>query len=603
MSAESLLLRLAAVAVLGVGAQWVAWRLKLPSILLLLLVGLAAGPGFEILPVDLMLGDLLAPLVSLAVAVILFEGGLSLDLRELRQIGRTLGQLIVLGVLVTWAMATAAAHYAAGLGWEVSLLLGAILTVTGPTVVGPLLRHVRPSGQVGPIANWEGIVADVIGATLAVLVFHALADGGLGRATIGQTAFGLLATLGAGAVAGLAGAFLLYQVLRRHLVPDPLQAPLALAVVLGVYAVSDRWQHESGLLAVTLIGFALRNQHRVPVGHIVAFKENLRTLLLSSLFIILAARVDLADLRAVGFGEVIFVLLLVLVIRPVAVAAGTVGTSLPHRERFFLAFLAPRGVVAAAVSALFGSQLELAGAERLAPLTFLVIIVTVSFYGLASAPLARRLGLAEPNPQGTLLIGAGQFARALAEALARLGIKAVLVDSNRLSIGEARLAGLTAIHGSALDETVLEELPLGGLGRVLALTPNDEVNSLAVLHYAELFGRRNSYQLAPRRGGQTEGASTDLRGRTLFGGEVTFGHLAKLLREGYEVRSTNLSATFDLDAWREHHGPLAVPLFRLDAEERLHAFTDEAEVGAAAGERLLALVPPDRQEDPPGQEG
>jgi NhaP-type Na+/H+ or K+/H+ antiporter len=598
MSAESLLLRLAAVAVLGVAAQWVAWRLRLPSILLLLLVGLAAGPGFEVLPVDLMLGELLAPLVSLGVAVILFEGGLSLDLRELRQIGRTLGQLILVGVLVTWALATTAAHYAAGLGWEVSLLLGAILTVTGPTVVGPLLRHVRPSGQVGPIANWEGIVADVIGATLAVLVFHALTEGGLGRATVGHTAFGLLTTLGAGALAGSAGAFLLYQVLRRHMIPDALQAPLVLAVVLGVYAVSDRWQHESGLLAVTLIGLALRNQHRVPVGHIVAFKENLRTLLLSSLFIILAARVDLADMRAVGIGEVVFVLLLVLVVRPIAVAAGTMGTGLPRRERIFLACLAPRGVVAAAVSALFGSQLDVPGAERLAPLTFLVIIVTVSVYGLASAPLARRLHLAEPNPQGTLIIGAGPFARAVAQALSKLGIKPVLLDSNRLSIGEARLAGLTAIHGSALDEASVQQLPLGGLGRVLAMTPNDEVNSLAILHYTELFGRRNSYQLAPRRGGQTEGASTDLRGRTLFAAEATFGRLARGLREGFEVRTTTLSEAFDLEAWRAHHGPHAVPLFRVDGEGCLHAFTDESAVEVAGGESLVGLVPPDREGKP-----
>jgi len=597
MSAESLLVRLAAVIVLGVGAQWIAWRLRLPSILLLLLVGLAAGPGYELLPVDAMFGrELVSPLVSLAVAVILFEGGLSLNLRELTQIGRTLGQLIVVGVLVTWGLASAAAHYAAGLPWEISLLLGAILTVTGPTVVGPLLRHVRPRGQVGPIANWEGIVADVIGATLAVLVFHALKEGGFGRDELGPTALGLLSTLGAGALTGLVGAWALYHALRRHWVPDALQAPVVLAVVLGVYTLSDRWQHESGLLAVTLIGFVLGNQHRVPVGHIIAFKENLRTLLLSALFIVLAARVNLDDLRAVGGGEVLFVVLLVVVIRPVAVALGTLGTNLPRSERAFLAFLAPRGVVAAAVSALFGAQLDLPGAERLAPLTFLVIIVTVSCYGLAAPPLARRLRLAEANPQGALVIGAGPFARALAQALQQASIPAVLIDSNRLAIGEARLAGLTGVYANALDEAAIERLPLGGLGRVLALTPNDEVNSLAVLHYTELFGRRHAYQLAPRPGGRTEGTSSDLRGRTLFGAEVTFGELSRRLRAGFEIRATTLSEAFDLEAWRAHHGAEAVPLLRINAEGRLTVLTDEAPVDVSKGETLIGLVPPDAED-------
>lgn len=592
MSAESLLVRLAAIAVLGVGAQWVAWRLRLPSILLLLLVGLAAGPGLEFLPVDQMFGDLLAPLVSLGVAIILFEGGLSLDLGELRHIGRTIFQLIVVGVAVTWLLATIAGHYAAGLPWEASLLLGAILTVTGPTVVGPLLRYVRPKGTVGPIANWEGIVADVIGATLAVLVFHALQEGGAMGPTPGSTALGLLTTLGAGALTGSLGALLLYQALRRHWIPDGLQAPTVLAVVLGIYTVSDRWQHESGLLAVTLIGVALRNQHRVPIGHIVSFKENLRTLLLSSLFIVLAARVDLADLRAVGPGEIIFVVLLIAVIRPVAVAAGTLGTGLPLRERTFLAFLAPRGVVAAAVSALFGAQLEIPGADRLAPLTFLVIIATVATYGLAAMPLARRLKLSEPDPQGVLIVGAGPFARALANTLVKVGVQAVLVDSNRTSISEARLAGLTGVYANALDETAIEKLPLGGLGRIMAVTPNDEVNSLAAIHYTEVFGRKNCFQLPPRPGGHASSAPNDLRGRTLFGAGGTHPELARRIRSGFLIRATSISASFDLDDWRSHHGADAVPLLTVSPGARLTVLTDEAPLEVPQGETLIGLVPP-----------
>lgn len=602
MSPESLLLRLAGIAVLGIGAQWIAWRMRLPSILVLLLVGLAAGPGMNLLPVDAMLGDLLTPLVSLAVAVILFEGGLTLDLRELRQIGRAVGQLVILGVLATWAMAAVAAHYVAGLDWGVALLLGAILTVTGPTVVGPLLRHVRPQGNVGPIANWEGIVADVLGATLAVLVYHALEAGHtFSDGAFGDTALGLAATLGAGLITGSIGAVLLIGALRRHWIPDNLQAPGALAAALGVYALSNHWQHESGLLAVTLIGFALRNQRRVPVGHIVAFKENLRTLLISALFIVLAAKVQPADLRALGLADVAFVVLLILVVRPVAVFVGTMGTGLPARERVFLAFLAPRGVVAAAISALFGAQLGLPGAERLAPLTFLVIITTVSVYGLSATPLARRLGLAVTNPQGALIIGAGAFARAVAQALQRAGITSVLVDANRHSVSEAKLAGLTAVYANALDEDAEEHLPLGGIGRMLALTPNDEVNSLAVLHYAELFGRSGCYQLAGRKGGKVEGASNNLRGRTLFGSQATYGELGSQLRTGFEVRGTPLTAEFDQQAWRGHHGAQALPLFQVSSEGTLTVLTDEEEPDVGPGAVLIGLVPQDQSEPPDKQ--
>ena len=588
MGSESLLLRLTAILVLGVSAQWLAWRLRFPSILLLLLVGLAAGPGLEFLSIDPMLGELLAPLVSLAVAVILFEGGLTLDWGELARVGRSLGQLILVGMALTWALATLLAHRLLGLPWEIALLLGSILTVTGPTVVGPLLRHVRPKGAVEALANGESIVVDVLGASVAVLVFHALDSGGWGQGSALSTVTGLAKTLAAGALVGSLAATCLILALRRHWIPDGLQSPIVLALVLGSYTLADRWQSESGLLAVTLIGFALRNQRRVPIARIVAFKENLRTLLLACLFVVLAARVELADLRAFGAGEALFVALLILVVRPLAVGLGTLGTPVTTRERLFLAFLAPRGVVAAAMSALFGARLELEGAHHLAPLTFLVIIVTVSFYGLVAPLLARRLGLSDPDPQGILSIGAGPLARAIAQVLGREGVAAVLVDSNRDHIAEARLAGLTAVHANALDEEAAQHLPLGGVGRVLALTPNDEVNSLAVLHYSELFGRRNAYQLAPRSGA---GVSTELRGRFLFGQGRGYAELARLLARGFQIRATTLSETFDLASWRAHHGPLALPLMRIDPGGGLTVFTDESEPEAGPGERLIALVP------------
>lgn len=603
MTAESLLLRLAAIAVLGVAAQWVAWRLRLPSILLLLVVGLAVGPGSVLLGAerallepDRMLGELLRPLVSLSVAVILFEGGLTLDLRQLSGIRATLLRLCTVGVAVTWALAAALAYLLVELPIGLSLLVGAILTVTGPTVVGPLLRYVRPKGAVASVANWEGIAVDVVGATLAVLVFHALVEG---EGLAGATAWGLVQTIFVGGVAGLVGAIALAEPLRRRWIPDALESPAALATALGVYALADHLQPESGLLAVTLVGVVLRNQESTPIKHIVEFKENLRTLLISSLFIVLAARVELDALQGLGWREALFVAALILVVRPVAVWASTVGTSLPRAERVFLAFLAPRGIVAAAVSALFGEQLmELAApeffeADRIAPLTFLVIIGTVGVYGLTAPMLARWLGLAESSPQGALVVGASPFALDLAQALRQAGLAAVVVDTNRASVASAKLAGLTAVYGSALAEDAEHRLPLFGVGRLFAVTPNDEVNSLAALHYAELFGRGECYQLMPAgTGAKATPTPASLRGRTLFGPDATYAELARRTSAGWSVRSTPLTDTFDFEAWREHHGPDALPLLRVE-EGRLAVFTADDTPALASGSVLVGLVPPE----------
>ena len=603
MESEALLMGLAGIAVLGVGAQWLAWRLRLPSILLLLLAGLAVGPlaviltGERLIDPSNLLGEALFPLVSLSVAVILFEGGLTLDLRELPRVGPVLLRLATVGVGLTWGLVTVAGHLLLGLNWGIALLLGTILTVTGPTVIGPLIRQVRPRGDVGPVANWEGIVVDVLGATLSVLVLHSLLEGAGKGSEVGGT-LGLLRTLALGGLGAALGAVVLAIPLHRHWIPDALQSPVALATVLGTYSLADHWQSESGLLAVTLLGVALRNQGRVPVRHIIEFKENLRTLLISGLFVVLAAQVDLGELRQVGLAELAFLGTLILVVRPLAVLASTWRSGLSWAEGVFLAFLAPRGIVAAAISALFGAKLlqaEFAGAERLAPIVFLVIIATVTIYGLAAGPLARRLGLAEAEPQGALIVGGSRFALEVAGALSEAGLATVLVDTNRASVKEAKLAGLEAVYGSALAEDAADDLPLGGIGRLLALTPNDEVNALAALHYAELFGRSACYQLAPGGTAAKAPTSSALRGRTLFANDATFIELEGRAAAGHGVKVTPLTETFDLEAWREHHGGEALPLFRLSKEGRLAVFTAEEEPSAEPGQLLVALVPPERE--------
>ncbi|MBI4520684.1 MAG: cation:proton antiporter, partial [Gemmatimonadetes bacterium] len=328
-------LALAVILVLGIGAQWLAWRFHLPSILLLLVLGFLAGPLTGFLDPDRLFGPLLLPLVSVSVAIILFEGGLGLRFSELRGVGRVVRNLVSVGVLVTWAATTVAAYLLLGLTLDLALLLGAILVVTGPTVIIPLLRHVRPAGRVGAIARWEGIVNDPIGAILAVLVFEAIFAGGFGAATT-RTLLGVLNAAVAGVGTGIAGAAVLILVIRRHLMPDFLLNPAALTTLLAVVAVSDGFQAQSGLLAATVMGIALANQRLANVAHIAHFKESLRVLLLGGLFVVLGARLQPTDLLFIDASSVLFVAILMLAVRPLAVAISTRRSPLTRSERLFL---------------------------------------------------------------------------------------------------------------------------------------------------------------------------------------------------------------------------------------------------------------------------
>ncbi len=265
---EHLLVGLAGIIILGIGAQWLAWRLRLPSILLLLLFGFAAGPATGFLDPDALLGDLLPPVVSLSVAVILFEGGLSLSFTELRQIGTVVRNLVSVGALVTWLVTAGAAHFILDLSAALAVLLGAILVVTGPTVIVPLLRHVRPVGPVNSILKWEGILIDPIGAMLAVLVFEAILAGGFQEATT-LALTGVLNTVVIGGVNGVLGAMVLTFLLKRYWIPDFLHNAFSLMVVVGAFTASNVMQAESGLLAVIVMGMTLANQKMITVKHIV----------------------------------------------------------------------------------------------------------------------------------------------------------------------------------------------------------------------------------------------------------------------------------------------------------------------------------------------
>ncbi len=604
---EQMLFGLASIIVLGILAQWLAWRIHLPSILLLLVFGMLAGPALGILHPDELFGNLLFPLVSVSVAIILFEGGLSLRLDELRQIGRTVRNLITIGILVTWVLAALGAHVIAGVDWAPAVLLGAILVVSGPTVIIPLLRHIRPSGNVGAIVKWEGIVNDPVGAVLAVLVFEAMISRGMGEGTW-QVVSGVFQAVFFGVIFGIVGAVAIILLLKRYLIPDFLQNPVSLMVVITAYVGSNAIQGESGLVAVTVMGIILANQRYVSIHHIVEFKENLRVLLISSLFVILAARLTGEQLALFDAVNWLFVAFLIVIVRPVAVALSTRGSSLNWKERLFVAWMAPRGIVAAAVASVFAielSDLGLHNCECLVPLTFQVIIGTVALYGLTAPFLARYLKLSTPDPQGVLFAGAPPWVRSIAALLREQGFPVVLVDTNWGNITAARTEGLTAYYADILSENLMHDIHLDGIGRILAMTPNDEVNALSALHFVDIFGRSEVYQLSPVKKSSAERRAfvpQHLRGRYLFDEAATYASLTGRFRAGAGVKKSHLSEEYTYEQFRERYGDSAIPMFIITEAKKLHVCSADGPPDPKTGDVLISIVDdPDAGDETPAE--
>lgn len=596
---EHLLVALGSILVLGIAAQWIAWRLHLPSILLLLIFGFFAGPsGLNLINPSHLFGDLLFPLVSLAVAVILFEGGLTLHFNQIPGVRSVILRLISVGAVITWGVSILAAHFILGLDLTLSVLLGAVLIVTGPTVISPLLQQIRPKGQAGVALKWEGILIDPVGAILAVIIFEMILSERLYQAPT-LIALGAVQVIAIGTVLGLSSAALMIYLMRNHWIPDHLQNSFSLLVAIGAFVLSDVLYPESGLLTVTVLGIAMANQKIVPIRHLVEFKENLTVLLISSLFIILSARLTVAEILAFGWRGPLFMAVLVFVARPLATFVSAWGSKLSFSEQVFIAWMAPRGIVAAAVASIFAFELEHIGIENAAKIeaaVFLVIVTSVALYGLTAAPLARWLKLSERDPQGAILIGAHPFARHLALTLKQHGFKMLLLDSNPRNIRLAKSAGLTALQGDALSEEMLDT-ELTGIGRMLALTPNHEVNSLATLHYSDLFGRGQVFQLPPHtmQSAEETGVPHHLRGRFLFAPHANCAFLEQQLVAGGTIQSIPIDENFNLETFQATHNNSVLPLFLVTAANKLLVYTLDTQPPIRPGRTLIALVPPGAQ--------
>lgn len=596
------LLILSGLLVAGFLCQWIAWRVKLPSILFLLLVGILVGPVLGWFDPDATFGDLLEPIVSLAVAVILYEGSLTLQLVEIRGHGGVVRNLVTIGVLITWACASAAAHYFLGWDMQLAALFGAIVTVSGPTVIIPMLRTIRPSDSLASILRWEGILVDPLGAILAVLVFNyiVVAQQAESMMTVFQTLGTIIAV---GAILGVAAGHALGVTLRKHWLPDYLRDYGALALVILVFSVAETIQHESGLLAVTIMGVWQANMRDLDLDDILDFKESLTLVLVAALFIMLAARIDLGSLAALGTGAVLVFLFLQFLAGPARALVSAIGSDLRWQERLYLGWIFPRGIVAAAVSALFALRLESIGypeAGRLVPMVFAIIVGTVVVQSLTGRFVARILGIANPEPTGALIVGANNLALAYATALQDNGHRVLVASMDWRGISRARMKGLPVFYGSPVSSYAERHLELIGVGNLLALSHRPDLNELACLRYRYEFGRDSVYTVRQKSESshekfQISGASGGL---VLFGGEFSMSDLNEMLEKGAEPVTTELTESFSLEDYREKY-PRRLILFVTTASGQVQYPVDMEQITAEPGATVTALAMKAEEDKPP----
>jgi NhaP-type Na+/H+ or K+/H+ antiporter len=594
---------------LGILAQWLAWRCKLPSILLLLLFGFIAGQALGV-SIDTYLPgpegeSIILSLVGLCVAVILFEGGLTLKFSDLKGSAAPVLRLCTIGVAVSFVLISAFCIYGLGWNWRVAAILGSILVVTGPTVIAPLLRHIKPSRKMSSIVKWEGIVVDPIGAIMAVFAYQAAL-----AADVEQAQSIILYSLGITLLVGVVMAFLLAKIieilLSKHLIPDFLHSVFLLAIVALAFSISNAIQKESGLLTVTVLGIALANQKSVSVKHILEFKETLRTLIISILFIVLSGRVEATSLQNALLPGLSLLAVLIIVVRPASIfLANLSAKQINTKEKVFLAALAPRGIVAAAVTAIFALELKHAAhhidgfpaeileqANLMVPTVFIVIIGTVTFYGLLASPLAHKLGIASRNPRGILFAGADGWIRKLAKALIDDGHEVLLLDTNYSNVAAATIDGIPAKRANILSEYVEEELDFAGLGQLVAGTHNDEVNSLAANEFTHIFGSAEVWQVAPLddKAHHTTAVAAHMRGRIIFPGRPNHKELSRMSADGMEIKTTAISEQFTYADFCQRN-PDAILLFEDHPEKGLRPAFDDMKT-PSEGSTLYAFVPP-----------
>lgn len=608
------MLELAGIIILGILAQWIAWRIRVPAILPLILIGLAVGPlstfytadGEKLIepiyrPASEGLGifpdKYLFSFVSLSIGIILFEGGLTLKRRELSGVGSAILKLITLGPLTTFLGSGLAAHHLLGLNWPISLLFGALVIVTGPTVIAPILQNIPLNRNVSTVLKWEGILIDPIGALVAVLVFEFIrsSQGGLEFTSHAFISFFQIIMIGlsVGALAALS----LYQLIKAELIPHYLLNVFTLALVLGVFVFSDLLAHESGLLSVVVMGMVIGNLDVPRLKDILSFKESLSVLLISILFIILAANIDMEDIhiilddwRALAlFSAVVFVL------RPLGVFLSTWKSELRLTEKIFISWVGPRGIVAAGIASLFGITLTsevppVPDAEFLVPLVFMIVLGTVLLNATTARAVARLLKVTQDASEGILIIGANGAARLIGKYLQDNNRHVVLIDNNESSIKKAKETGLEAFLVNIYTDDLGEQFELLDMGYMIAMTSSVDVNQYAVRKYQKIFGENGTFRLITPE--ELKKERPELPQQGLFSYTDDFLNINEVARDYPNIHEVNITDDEQLKRLinRTAANPDTVPLFFKTDNGSIEVIPPNlGDINAKAGFQLIYL--------------
>ncbi|WP_421869125.1 cation:proton antiporter [Marinoscillum sp.] len=569
------MLELASIFVLGIFAQWLAWKIKQPAILPLILIGLAIGPlstfftedGSKLIDGDaIFTGDLLFSFVSIAVGVILFEGGLTLNIKEIRSLAGTVRNLLIIGALVTFIGGGLAAHYIMELSWQISFLFGALIIVSGPTVVIPILRNVRPNSNVNTVLKWEGILIDPLGALVAVLMYEFILSSKHGNEYPMEVFQDFFITISAGIVAGGLGAFFLYSLIKNKALPEYLRNVFTLALVIFTFAFSELIHAEAGLMAATVMGIVLANVKLEELKKILSFKEDISVILISVLFILLSSRIDFIQIQKLGLSSIVLFFVVILVIRPLGVLLSSYKSHLNWQEITFISWIGPKGIVAAAVASLFsldlineGSYVDPKEAEMLLPLVFSIIVGTVVLQGSSAKLIAKWLGVVRAEPTGFIIVGANELARKIAQKLKDEGLYVLLVDTSAPNVKEAKKSGLKAVQANILAESIFDDIDLSKIGKLAAITSNSGLNDLACKWFEKELGEENVFRLASKE--ESDNANLPLPDNVLFHTRVDFVLLVQILRHKEAYHEVHFENNAEYEEFIDKHESKIIPLF------------------------------------------
>lgn len=587
---------IAMVGMLGIGAQWLAWRTGWPAIVLMLAAGFLAGPVLGLFDPEHAFGDLLDPMIAIGVALILFEGGLSLDFRELRHAGDGVWRLVLLGGPIAWVLGAFAAHSIGGLEWPVAILFAGILVVTGPTVVMPLLRQSSVKARPAAILKWEAIVNDPIGALFAVVsyeYFRAVTESP-GASLFEVVPPLIIAAIIAGLIGYVAAAAIAWA-FPRGAIPEYLKVPVLLTSVIVVFVLSNQIEHEAGLVAVTVMGIALANMNVSSLRSIHPFKQNIAVILIAGIFVLLSASLEFEELAYLNWNFGLFLLALLFLVRPATILLSLLGSSVPWNERLFLSWIAPRGIVLVAISGLFALRLEDIGYDgtALIGLSFAVVVATIVAHGFTIDLVARLLNLKGSNRPGVLIVGSTPWTISLALMMQELKAPVMVVDSSWQRLALARQKGLPFYHGEILNEATEHNLDLTPYSVLVAATENEAYNALVCNEFAYEIGRDTVFQLGDAIDDEDRHAlPSGIRGRALFESGFGVEDVNERLARGWVFRKTKLSEEFTFAAAQDRLPDAAAMLLLVRDNGTLRFFTHAARPEPRAGDVIVSFAPP-----------